>query len=71
MHYIVEHVEFGNKKIVFAGNFSAQSAAEAHRTLKLNGTKCRALFRRLQKNDFEVEDKERSDASKKFQDEKL
>ncbi|KAG5318572.1 MOS1T transposase, partial [Pseudoatta argentina] len=55
-----------------------KSAAEAHRILvqtyddnALSDTTCRDWFRRFKNNDFELEDKERSGASKKFQDKEL
>ncbi|KAG5325467.1 MOS1T transposase, partial [Pseudoatta argentina] len=55
-----------------------KSAAEAHRILvqtygdnALSDTTCRDWFRRFKNNDFELEDKERSGAPKKFQDEEL
>ncbi|KAG5327135.1 SRGEF factor, partial [Pseudoatta argentina] len=54
------------------------SAAEAHRILvqtygdnALSDTTCRDWFRRFKNNDFELEDKERSGAPKKFQDKEL
>ncbi|KAG5318089.1 MOS1T transposase, partial [Pseudoatta argentina] len=53
-------------------------AAEAHRILvqtygdnTLLDTTCRDWFRRFKNNDFELEDKERSGAPKKFQDKEL
>ncbi|KAG5313536.1 MOS1T transposase, partial [Pseudoatta argentina] len=55
-----------------------KSAAEAHRILvqtygddALSDTTCRDWFRRFKNNDFELEDKERSGAPKKFQDREL
>ncbi|KAG5315389.1 MOS1T transposase, partial [Pseudoatta argentina] len=55
-----------------------KSAAEAHRILvqtygdnALSDTTCRDWFRRFQNNDFQLEDKERSGAPKKFQDKEL
>lgn len=55
-----------------------KSAAEAHRILvetygdnALSNTTCRDWFRRFKNNDFEIEDKDRSGAPKKFEDEKL
>ncbi|GBP50526.1 Mariner Mos1 transposase [Eumeta japonica] len=55
-----------------------KSAAEAHRILvetygdnALSDTTCRDWFRHFKNNDFELEDKECSDAPKKFEDEKL
>ncbi|KAG5318699.1 MOS1T transposase, partial [Pseudoatta argentina] len=55
-----------------------KSAAEAHRILvqtygdnALSDTTCRDWFRRFKNNDFELEDKERSGAPKKFQDKEL
>ncbi|KAG5318880.1 MOS1T transposase, partial [Pseudoatta argentina] len=55
-----------------------KSAAEAHRILvqtygdnALSDTTCRGWFRRFKNNDFELEDKERSGAPKKFQDKEL
>lgn len=52
-----------------------KSAAEAHRILvetygdnALSDTTCRDWFRRFKNNDFELEDKERSGAPKKFED---
>ncbi|KAG5325797.1 MOS1T transposase, partial [Pseudoatta argentina] len=55
-----------------------KSAAEAHRILvqtygdnALSDTTCRDWFRRFKNNDFELEDKERSGAPKKFQDDEL
>ncbi|KAG5316036.1 MOS1T transposase, partial [Pseudoatta argentina] len=51
-----------------------KSAAEAHRTYDdnaLSDTTCRDWFRRFKNNDFELEDKERSGAPKKFQDKEL
>ncbi|KAG5317142.1 MOS1T transposase, partial [Pseudoatta argentina] len=55
-----------------------KSAAEAHRSLvqtygdnALSDTTCRDWFRRFKNNDFELEDKERSGAPKKFQDKEL
>ncbi|KAG5322907.1 MOS1T transposase, partial [Pseudoatta argentina] len=55
-----------------------ESAAEAHRILvqtyddnALSDTTCRDWFRRFKNNDFELEDKERSGAPKKFQDKEL
>ncbi|KAG5320379.1 MOS1T transposase, partial [Pseudoatta argentina] len=55
-----------------------KSTAEAHRILvqtygdtALSDTTCRAWFRRFKNNDFELEDKERSGAPKKFQDKEL
>ncbi|KAG5317854.1 MOS1T transposase, partial [Pseudoatta argentina] len=55
-----------------------KSAAEAHRILvqtygdnALSDTTCRDWFRRFENNDFELEDKERSGAPKKFQDKEL
>ncbi|KAG5317146.1 MOS1T transposase, partial [Pseudoatta argentina] len=57
---------------------SAKSAVEAHRILvqtyddnALSDTTCRDWFRRFKNNDFELEDKERSGAPKKFQDKEL
>ncbi|EFN83814.1 Histone-lysine N-methyltransferase SETMAR, partial [Harpegnathos saltator] len=59
--------------------FQNKSAAEAHRILvetygsnhALSETTCRDWFRRFKNNDFDVEDKERSGAPKKFEDEEL
>lgn len=58
--------------------FQKKSAAEAHRILvetygdqALSETTCRDWFRRFKNNDFDVEDKERSGAPKKFEDEEL
>ncbi|KAG5322500.1 MOS1T transposase, partial [Pseudoatta argentina] len=55
-----------------------KSAAEAHRILvqtysdnALSDTTCRNWFRRFKNNDFQLEDKERSGAPKKFQDKEL
>ncbi|KAG5307528.1 MOS1T transposase, partial [Pseudoatta argentina] len=55
-----------------------KSAAEAHRILvqtygdnALSDTTCSDWFRRFKNNDFELEDKERSGAPKKFQDKEL
>ncbi|KAG5327160.1 MOS1T transposase, partial [Pseudoatta argentina] len=55
-----------------------KSAAEAHRIIvqtyddnALSDTTCRDWFRRFKNNDFELEDKERSGAPKKFQDKEL
>ncbi|KAG5325402.1 MOS1T transposase, partial [Pseudoatta argentina] len=55
-----------------------KSAAEAHRILvqtygdnALSDTTCRDWFRRFKNNDFELGDKERSGAPKKFQDKEL
>ncbi|KAG5315316.1 MOS1T transposase, partial [Pseudoatta argentina] len=55
-----------------------KSAAEAHRILvqaygdnALSDTTCRDWFRRFKNNYFELEDKERSGAPKKFQDNEL
>ncbi|KAG5311876.1 MOS1T transposase, partial [Pseudoatta argentina] len=55
-----------------------KSAAEAHRILvqtygdnALSDTTCRDWFRRFKNNDFQLEDKERSGAPKKFQDKEL
>ncbi|KAG5325287.1 MOS1T transposase, partial [Pseudoatta argentina] len=55
-----------------------KSAAEAHRILvqtygdtALSDTTCGDWFLRFKKNDFELEDKERSGAPKKFQDKEL
>ncbi|KAG5313537.1 MOS1T transposase, partial [Pseudoatta argentina] len=55
-----------------------KSAAEAHRILvqtygddALSDTTCRDWFRRFKNNDFQLEDKERSGAPKKFQDREL
>ncbi|KAG5305780.1 MOS1T transposase, partial [Pseudoatta argentina] len=55
-----------------------KSEAEAHRILvqtygdnALSDTTCRDSFRRFKNNDFELEDKERSGAPKKFQDKEL
>ncbi|KAG5325253.1 MOS1T transposase, partial [Pseudoatta argentina] len=55
-----------------------KSAAEAHRILvqtygdnALSDTTCRDWFRRSKNNDFQLEDKERSGAPKKFQDKEL
>ena len=55
-----------------------KSAAEAHRILvetygnnALSDTKCKDWFRRFKNSDFELEDKERSGAPKKFEDEEL
>ncbi|KAG5324284.1 MOS1T transposase, partial [Pseudoatta argentina] len=55
-----------------------KSAAEAHRILvqtygdnALSDTTCRDWFRRFKNNDFELEDKERSSAPKKFEDKEL
>ncbi|KAG5327320.1 MOS1T transposase, partial [Pseudoatta argentina] len=55
-----------------------KSAAEAHRILvqtyddnALSDTTCRDWFRRFKNNDFELEDKERSGAPRKFQDKEL
>ncbi|KAG5307775.1 MOS1T transposase, partial [Pseudoatta argentina] len=55
-----------------------KSAAETHRILvqtygdnALSDTTCRDWFRRFKNNDFELEDKERSGAPKKFQDKEL
>ncbi|KAG5327625.1 MOS1T transposase, partial [Pseudoatta argentina] len=55
-----------------------KSAAEAHRILvqtygdnALSDTTCRDWFRSFKNNDFELEDKERSGAPKKFQDKEL
>ncbi|KAG5313033.1 MOS1T transposase, partial [Pseudoatta argentina] len=55
-----------------------KSAAEAHRILVQtygdnapSDTTCRYWFRRFKNNDFELEDKERSGAPKKFQDKEL
>ena len=55
-----------------------KSAAGAHRILVetygdngLSDTTCRDWFRRFKNNDFKLEDKERSGASKKFEDKEL
>ncbi|KAG5325771.1 MOS1T transposase, partial [Pseudoatta argentina] len=55
-----------------------KSAAEAHRILvqtygdnALSDTTCRDWFRRFKNNDFQLEDKERSGAPKKFKDKEL
>ncbi|KAG5319433.1 MOS1T transposase, partial [Pseudoatta argentina] len=55
-----------------------KSAAEAHRILvqtysdnALSDTTCRDWLRRFKNNDFELEDKERSGAPKKFEDKEL
>ena len=55
-----------------------KSAAEAHRILvetygdhALSETTCRDWFRRFKNKDFDVEDKERSGALKKFEDKEL
>ncbi|KAG5327583.1 MOS1T transposase, partial [Pseudoatta argentina] len=55
-----------------------KSAAEAHRILvqtyddnALSDTTCRDWFRRFKSNDFELEDKERCGAPKKFEDKEL
>ncbi|KAG5324946.1 MOS1T transposase, partial [Pseudoatta argentina] len=55
-----------------------KSAAEAHRIIvqtyddnALSDTTCRDWFRPFKNNDFELEDKERSGAPKKFQDKEL
>jgi len=55
-----------------------KSAAEVHRILvetygdhALSETTCRDWFRRFKNNDFDVEDKERSGAPKKFEDKEL
>ncbi|KAG5322452.1 MOS1T transposase, partial [Pseudoatta argentina] len=55
-----------------------KSAAEAHRILvqtygdtALSDTTCRDWIQRFKNNDFELEDKERSGAPKKFQDKEL
>ncbi|KAG5307859.1 MOS1T transposase, partial [Pseudoatta argentina] len=55
-----------------------KSAAEVHKILvqtygdnALSDTTCRDWFRRFKNNDFELEDKERSGAPKKFQDKEL
>ncbi|KAG5319603.1 MOS1T transposase, partial [Pseudoatta argentina] len=55
-----------------------KSAAEAHRILvqtygdnALSDTTCRDWFRRFKNNDFQLEDKERSGAPKKFQGKEL
>ncbi|KAG5318649.1 MOS1T transposase, partial [Pseudoatta argentina] len=55
-----------------------ESAAEAHRILvqtygdnALSDTTCGDWFRRFKNNDFQLEDKERSGAPKKFQDKEL
>lgn len=55
-----------------------KSAAEAHRILvdtygehALSETTCRDWFRRFKNNDFDLGDKERSGAPKKFEDEEL
>ncbi|KAG5325823.1 MOS1T transposase, partial [Pseudoatta argentina] len=55
-----------------------KSAAEAYRILvqtygdnALSDTTCRDWFRRFKNNDFELEDKERSGAPKKFEDKEL
>ncbi|KAG5319547.1 MOS1T transposase, partial [Pseudoatta argentina] len=65
-------------EIVPAFEASLKSAAEAHRILvqtygdnALSDTTCRDWFRRFKNNDFELEDKERSGAPKKFQDKEL
>jgi len=62
LHYIIQKI----------------SAAEAYRILietyddnALSETICRSWFRCSKNNDFDVEDKERSDALKKFEDENL
>jgi len=82
LFHSIKHVEFRAKKRIFAGNFTAlikkRSTAEAHKILietygdhALLETICRDWFRRLQNNDFDVEDKECSDAPKKVEDEEL
>ncbi|GBP64147.1 tRNA selenocysteine 1-associated protein 1 [Eumeta japonica] len=48
---------------VFASKYSSIKTAK--------DTTCRDWFRRFKKNDFELEDKERSGKQKKFEDEKL
>ncbi|KAG5318754.1 MOS1T transposase, partial [Pseudoatta argentina] len=49
-----------------------KSAAEAHRILvQTYGDNARDWFRRFKNNDFQLEDKERSGAPKKFQDKEL
>ena len=55
-----------------------KSAAEAHRILvetygehALSETTCRDWFRRFKNDDFDLQDKERSGAPKKFKDEEL
>ncbi|KAG5318939.1 MOS1T transposase, partial [Pseudoatta argentina] len=63
---------------VLPERWEKKSAAEAHRILvqtyddnALSDTTCRDWFRRFKNNDFELEDKERSGAPKKFQDKEL
>ncbi|KAG5318788.1 MOS1T transposase, partial [Pseudoatta argentina] len=63
---------------VLPERWSKKSAAEAHRILvqtygdnALSDTTCRDWFRRFKNNDFQLEDKERSGAPKKFQDKEL
>ncbi|KAG5318592.1 MOS1T transposase, partial [Pseudoatta argentina] len=63
---------------VLPERWEKKSAAEAHRILvqtygdnALSDTTCRDWFRSFKNNDFELEDKERSGAPKKFQDKEL
>ncbi|KAG5327720.1 MOS1T transposase, partial [Pseudoatta argentina] len=67
-----------DKVILLHDKTSKKSAAEAHRILvqtygdnALSDTTCRDWFRRFKNNDFQLEDKERSGAPKKFQDKEL
>ncbi|KAG5323182.1 MOS1T transposase, partial [Pseudoatta argentina] len=74
---------FVPNKVYLRGNLlhyfiQKKSAAEAHRILvqtygdnALSDTTCRDWFRRFKNNDFQLEDKERSGAPKKFQDKEL
>ena len=71
----IKHVRFHAKESVFAGNFTAVLySKEAHRILVeaygdhfLLETTCRDWFINFKNNDFDVEDKEHSDALKKFE----
>ncbi|KAG5324276.1 MOS1T transposase, partial [Pseudoatta argentina] len=63
---------------IVTGDETWKSAAEAHRILvqtygdnALSDTTCRDWFRRFKNNDFELEDKERCGAPKKFEDKEL
>ncbi|KAG5322549.1 MOS1T transposase, partial [Pseudoatta argentina] len=66
------------KQLTDQHKLNRKSAAEAHRILvqtyadnALSDTTCRDWFRRFKNNDFELEDKERSGAPKKFEDKEL
>ena len=79
--YSIKYIGFRDKESVFAGNFTAllfkkKSAAEVHKILvetysdhALSETTCRDCLRRFKNNEFDVEDKESFDVSRKFEDE--